>query len=213
MLLVCGAAYADNYPYKRTAAGDAAAGSMTLRKADFPVQLQLTGGQVKPDETPNVDSCNGYIPKESDLVVTGDAESRFHDAARSVVVGSQVKLFQSTVMAATDVQRGQRMLAPACQAQAARQEHVKLVSYSLLGRPPCSCEFAVSAMFETTTPQPNLDQLFILTAIRKGRFEATVLTSVGKSMNDTQSAQAAVATALGVQGLAVKTTLSRLHAT
>ena len=212
VLLVCGAAYADNYTYKRSAAGDADAGSTTLRAADFPAQLRLTGGRVTPDETPNVDSCNGYIPKQDDLVVTGDAESRFHDSARSVVVDSQVELFQSTAMAATDVQRGQRMLAPTCQAQAAKQEHITLVSYSVLGRPHCSCDFALSVMFEAKSPHPGVDLLFVLTAIRKGRFEATVLTNVGKSTTDTQSAKAAAATALGVQGLAVKATLSRLHA-
>lgn len=211
-LLVCAAAYADNYTYRRTTADDTAAGAVTLRTADFPAQLRLTGGRVKPDETPNTDSCNGYIPKQRDLVVTGDAEARFHDSARSVIVDSQVEVFRSTTMAATDVQRGQRMLAPACQAQEAKQEHLKLVSYSLLGRPHCTCDFAISAMFETKTPQPNLDQLFVLTAIRKGRFEATVLTTVGKSTSDTSSAQAAVTTALGVQGLALKTTLARLHA-
>jgi hypothetical protein len=212
VLVVCGAAYADNYTYRRTGAGDGAAGSLTLRKTDFPAQLRLTGGRVKPDETADSDSCNGYSPKERDLVVTGDAESRFHDPAHSVIVDSQVEVFRSSAMAATDVQRGRRMLAPACQTEAARQEHVKLVSYSLLGRPRCTCEFAISAMFETRTPQPNLDQLFILTAVRKGRYEATVLTSVGKSTSDTQSAQAAVTTALSLQGIALKATLTRLHA-
>jgi hypothetical protein len=212
-LLVCGAAYADNYSYKRTRAGDAAAASMTVRRTDFPAQFRLTGGRVKPDETPNLDSCNGYRPKERDLLVAGDAESRFHDGTRDVVVDSQVELFQSTAMAAADVRRGKRMLAPACQAQAARQEHVKLVSYSLLGRPHCSCDFAVSAMFETKTSHPNLDMLSIITGIRKGRFEATVFTSVGKSTSDSQNGQAALRAALIVQGMAVKAVLSRLHAT
>jgi hypothetical protein len=67
-------------------------------------------------------------------------------------------------------------------------------------------------MFETKTSHPNLDLLFIITAIRKGPFEATVLTNVGKTTNDTQSAEAALRTALGLQGLAVKTLVSRLHA-
>src|SRR5262249_31979312 len=119
----CCTAYADNYTFKRTAAGDAVAGSMTLRKADFPAQLGLSGGRVKPDESPNVDSCNGYAPKKRDLVVTGDAESQFHDGAGSVVADSQVQLFRSAAMAATDVRRGRRMLAPSCQAHAAKQEH------------------------------------------------------------------------------------------
>jgi len=141
VLLLCTAAFADNYTFKRTAAGDATAFSKTLRKADFPARLGLTGGRVTPDETANVDSCNGYIPKEHDLVVAGDAESRLHDSARSLVVDSQVELFQSSAMAATDVRRGKRMLARPCQAQAAKQEHVKLVSYTVLGHPKCACDF------------------------------------------------------------------------
>lgn len=212
VLLVCGVAYGDNYAYKRTRAGDTAAASITLRKGDFPAQLSMTGGRIKPDETPNTDFCNGYRPKQSDLVVVGDAQSRVGDSAKTIFAESQVELFQTTAMAATDVQRGKRMLAPACQAQTARQEHVQLVSYSLLGRPHCSCNFAVSARLETKTPNPNLDLLSIITAVRKERFEATVFTGVGKSPNDPQSAALALRTALAVQGLAVKAVLTRLHA-
>jgi len=211
-LLVCAAAYAENYTFKRTKAGDATVGAMTLRKTDFPASFGLTGGRVKPDETPNNDTCNGYLPKEHDLVITGDAESRFHDSARSVIVDSQVSMFQSTAMATTDVQRSKRMLAAACQAQAAKQEHVELVSFSVLGRPKCSCDFGVSVMLETKTAQANLDDLTIVTAIQKGRFEAVVFTDAGKLTNNPQSAAAATRAALALQGLAVKTVLTRLHA-
>ena len=172
----------------------------------------MTGGRIKPDETPNNDSCNGYRPKQSDLVVVGDAETRFGDSARAVFAESQVELFQTTAMAATDVQRGKRMLSPACAAQTSRQEHLQLVSYALLGRPSCSCDFAVSARLETKTPNPNLDLLSIITSVRKGRFEATVFTGVGKSPTDPQSAAAALRTALAVQASGVKAVLRRLHA-
>lgn len=212
VLTLCAAAFADNYTYKRTAADDDAAASVTLRKTDFPAQLRLTGGRVKPDETPSNDSCNGYRPKESDLVVSGDAESRFHDSTRSIVVDSQAQLFRTAAMAATDVRRGQPMLSSACQAQAAKQEHVKLVSYSNLGHPRCSCDFGVSVMLEAKTSHPGLDTLSILTAVRKGRVEASVITTVGKSTANTQSGETAVQTALAVQGLALKALFARLHA-
>jgi hypothetical protein len=212
VLLVCGAAYADNYTFKRTRAGDAAAGAATLRATDFPAQLGLTGGPVKPDETPDTDSCNGYQPKERDLVVVGDAETRFHDSPRSVAVDSQVEVFQSTAMAATDVRRGERMLTRSCQLQAAKQGHVKVVSYSLLGRPRCSCDFAFSAIAETKTAHPGLDLLFIVTGIRKGRYEATVITTAGKLTNKPRSADAATRTAVALQWLALKAVLARLHA-
>lgn len=212
VLVACGAALGDNYMYKRTAADDAAAASVTLKPTDFPAQLRLSGGPVKPDETASTDSCNGYRPRESDLVVSGDAESRFHDSTRSIVVDSQAQLFQTATMAATDVRRGQRMLSPACQAQEAKQEHVKLVSYSILGHPHCACNFGISAMFEAKTPHPGLDTLSIITAVRKGRVEASVITTVGKSTADAQSGQTALQTALAVQGLAVKALFARLHA-
>jgi len=211
-LSVCAAAYAENYTYKRTTAGDATAASMILRKADFPAQFRLTGGRGKPDETGNTDSCNGYTPKERDLVVAGDAESTFHNANRSVVVDSQVAMFQTEAMAAADVQRSLRMITPACQAQAAKEEHVKLVRYALLGHPNCTCDYAVSALLETKTAHVGLDNLMIVTFIRRGRYEATLFTNVGKSTANATSAGQAAQTALIVQGTALKVLVRRVHA-
>lgn len=211
-LLVCAAATAENYTYKRTKAGDAEVGSLILRGTDFPAQFGLSGGGVKPDETPNTDSCNGYTPRERDLVVVGDAESRFHNANHSVVVDSQVGMFQSTAMAATDVRRSMRMLTAACQAQAAKQEHVTLVRYVVLGRPKCSCDYAVSVLLETKTTHAGIDNLLIVTLVRKGRYEASVLTNVGKSTASAHTAAAAAQTAIVVQGVALKAFFSHLHA-
>jgi len=211
-LSVCAAAYAENYTYKRTTAGDATVASMILRKADFPAQFRLTGGRGKPDETGNTDSCNGYTPKERDLVVVGDAESTFHNANRSVVVDSQVAMFQTEAMAAADVQRSLRMITPACQAQAAKEEHVKLVRYALLGHPNCTCDYAVSALLETKTAHVGLDNLMIVTFIRRGRYEATLFTNVGKSTANATSAGQAAQTALIVQGTALKVLVRRVHA-
>jgi len=211
-LSVCAAAYAENYTYKRTTAGDATVASMILRKADFPAQFRLTGGRGKPDETGNTDSCNGYTPKERDLVVVGDAESTFHNANRSVVVDSQVAMFETEAMAAADVQRSLRMITPACQAQAAKEEHVKLVRYALLGHPNCTCDYAVSALLETKTAHVGLDNLMIVTFIRRGRYEATLFTNVGKSTANATSAGQAAQTALIVQGTALKVLVRRVHA-
>jgi hypothetical protein len=211
-LSLCAAAYAENYTYKRTKAGDTTVASMILRRADFPAQFRLTGGRGKPDETGNTDSCNGYTPKERDLVVAGDAESTFHNANRSVVVDSQVAMFQTEAMAAADVQRSLRMITPACQAQAAKEEHVKLVRYALLGHPNCTCDYAVSALLETKTAHVGLDNLMIVTFIRRGRYEATLFTNVGKSTANATSAGQAAQTALIVQGTALKVLVRRVHA-
>ena len=211
-LSVCAAAYAENYTYQRTKAGDATVGAIVLGRADLPASLKLAGGRVKPDETPNTDSCNGYIPKEHDLIVVGDAESTFHNANRSVIVDSQVGMFKSTAMAATDVQRSMRMLSAACQAQAAKQEHVTLVHYVLLGHPKCTCDYGASALLETKTAHAGINNLMIVTVVRKGRYEASVFTNVGKSTTNTQSASAAGQTVLVVQGVALKALLAHLHA-
>jgi len=210
-LVVCATAYAENYTFARTSGGDARVAAIVLRKADFPAQFRLAGSATKPDETPNTDSCNGYIPKERDLVVVGDAASRFHDASHSVVVYSQVVMFRSSAMASTDVTRSLRMITPACQAQAAKQEHVKLVRYSLLGRPKCTCDYAISALLETKTAHAGIDNLMIVTLVRDGRYEASVFTNVGKSTTDPQAAAGAAQTALVVQGVALKALFPRLH--
>jgi hypothetical protein len=210
VLVLCGAALADNYTYRRTAADDARAASVALRSGDFPVQLQLKGGAIKPDETPDDESCNGYRPKESDLVVSGDAETRFQNANGSVAVDSQIELLKTSAMAATDVKRSKRMLSVSCQLQAAKQEHVKLVSYVPMGPARCGCAFSASYVFETKTAKAGLDHLVIVTVMRKARAEATVLTLVGKSTSDKQGT--ALRDALAVQGLAVKAVAARLPA-
>jgi hypothetical protein len=144
--------------------------------------------------------------------VAGDAESTFHNANRSVVVDSQVAMFQTEAMAAADVQRSLRMITPACQAQAAKEEHVKLVRYALLGHPNCTCDYAVSALLETKTAHVGLDNLMIVTFIRRGRYEATLFTNVGKSTANATSAGQAAQTALIVQGTALKVLVRRVHA-
>ena len=166
---------------------------------------------MKPDETPNTDACNGYIPREHDLVVVGDAESAFHTADHAVFVDSQVARFRSPAMAAKDVQRSSPTLSASCQAQAAKQEHVTLVHYALLGRPKCTCDFGVSAIVETKTKHAGLNSLTIATWVREGAYEANILTTVGKSTTNAQAASGATRTALLVQGIALKALLARLH--
>jgi hypothetical protein len=209
-LAMCGAALANNYQYKRTAADDAKAASVALKTHDFPAQLKLSGGAVKPDETADNESCNGYQPKEADLVVTGDAETRFQNPNGSVAVDAQVEILKTASMAATDVTRSKRMLSVTCQLQAAKQDHIKLVSYVPMGAARCGCEFSASFAFETKTAKAGLDHLFVVTVMRKARTEVTLLTLVGKSTSDKQNA--ALRDALAVQGLAVKAVTARLPA-
>lgn len=208
VLVLCGAAFANNYMYARTTADDAKAAGGLVKGGDFPVQFKLTGGRVKPDETADNESCNGYRPKESDLVVTGDAEARFQDSNRSVVVDSQIEILKTSAMAATDVKRTLPMLTKSCQLQEAKQDHVQLVTFIPMGPARCSCDFSRTMLFEIKTSKATLNHLLLVTGMRKGRAEATVLTEVGKSTADKQNA--ALQAALTVQGVAVKAVAARL---
>ena len=186
VLALCGTALADNYTYQRIPRDNAAAAAITVRAADLPKQLGLTGGRVKPDETPNSDSCNGYHPRSSDLVVTGDAETRYTDH-RTLTVDSQVSLLKTAAMAAADVKRELPLLSSACSKQVARQEHVKLFSYRMLGPARCPCDDSLSFLMETPTKNPAVHLLMIVTVMRRGRIEASVMTGVGKSTADTNN--------------------------
>ena len=211
VLALCGVALADNYSYHRNAHDDGTAASIVVRGSDLPATFRLTGGRVKPDETADNTTCNGYRPKESDLVVTGDAATRFSNKAAGILgVYSQVQLMKTNSMAATDVTRSVRMLSRECSAEEAKSEHLKMVSFKSLGPATCACDYSESITFETATTNAAIHTLWVFTVMRHGRIEASVITGVGKSANDTQNL--ALGAALGIQGLAVKAVSARFAA-
>jgi hypothetical protein len=105
LLLAAGAALADNYQYRFTSADQAAARSAVLSRSDLPALNSWKGGSVKPDESPQTekDRCNGYIPKESDLVVTGDSETKY--SLNGFTIDTQATVFRSAAMVDTDWKR------------------------------------------------------------------------------------------------------------
>jgi hypothetical protein len=207
-LALAGAALADNYKFHRFPGDDALAAAIVVKEADAPTGLKLTGGPTKPDETPNTDSCNGKLPKESDLTVTGDAATDY--TGKAVEVHSQVQLFKTAAMAATDVRRQMPMLrSPACGLETAKRHHLELLSYTPLGRARCACDDSESISFETPTKKANLHVFFIFTAMRRGRVEATIMTGVGKSTSDKNFV--AVREALVIQGSEILAVSKRLH--
>jgi hypothetical protein len=211
VLALCGAALADNYTYRRTAKDDATAASITAKLAAFPASLQLTGGRVKPDETPNTDTCNGRTPKQSDLVVTGDAETRYSSKASGVAtIDTQVSLFKAASMVKTDFARQLPTLTRSCTTQEAKQEHLTLLSWKKLGSARCACDYSTSITFETGTASPTVHLVWVMTVMRRGRVEASVVTALAKPTSDAQNLT--LRGALGVQGLAVKAISSRLAA-
>lgn len=209
-LVVCGAAAADNYRFQRTAGDDATAAAIALKRADLPSQLRLSGGRTKPDEKPDNTSCFGYHPKESDLVVTGDAETRYANTGAGIAtIGSQVELLKTPAMVATDYRRALPMLSARCGSTVAKQEHLHLVGAWLeLGPAACTCDESASFSFETATARKDRRLVWVLTVMRRGRVEVSIGTALVKATNDTGTA--AIRDALAIQGLAVKAISARL---
>jgi hypothetical protein len=98
------AAGADNYQFRHTAADQALAARIALKKADFPSLRYWQGGTVKPDESPDNSRCSHYqLPKQSDLVVSGHAETKY--TLRGNTIDSEVEVFASAAMVETDWRR------------------------------------------------------------------------------------------------------------
>lgn len=90
----------DHNQVKLTAADQAAAKRTVLRIADL--GGSWTGGFVKPDLNDAL-VCANYHPKQSDLVVTGAAESKF--SVTGAQLDSVAQVFRSAAMVNTDWQR------------------------------------------------------------------------------------------------------------
>lgn len=104
-LVTAGVAAAENYQYRIVPKDEAAAAAVVVKRADLGGLPGWTGGTVKPDRSPetNADRCNGYLPKQSDLVVTGDAETKY--SFQATTIDTQVQLLRTAAMVTTDWHR------------------------------------------------------------------------------------------------------------
>lgn len=84
-----------------TAAGQAAARAAVVRLRDLG-SSGWEGGRVKPDLTSNM-NCRGYVPKQSDLVLIGAAESAWRRAG--LELRSVAQVLKTRAMVARDWQR------------------------------------------------------------------------------------------------------------
>jgi hypothetical protein len=89
------------------AADQAAARGTVLRRSDLGSGSGWTGGRIKPDLSPGP-TCPNYHPKQSDLVLTGAAESTFRNGP--LAFDSQVQVLQTKRMVSLDWRR--ELLAP-----------------------------------------------------------------------------------------------------
>jgi hypothetical protein len=103
--VTAGAAFADTgrKQIKLTAADQAAARAALVRRSDLPGAPWL-GGRIKPDLS-QTSTCRDYRPKQSDLVLTGIAESSFTRRDGRWYVNSGVQMVRTTRMLRLDWQR------------------------------------------------------------------------------------------------------------
>jgi hypothetical protein len=103
--IVAAAATAGSKPPRRlTAADQALARSLVLRQSDLGAATLWQGGMKKPgvSTSPN---CPNYHPEESDLPITGEAESDYANQAVGVDYDSEAEILQTSKMVQLDWQR------------------------------------------------------------------------------------------------------------
>jgi hypothetical protein len=91
-----------------TAADNAAARHVVLRKADFGGAPGWRGGTKKPDLSSTGPRCANFHPKYSDLVLSGIAETEFQNGG--LYIDDEVQILKSAPMVKLDWQRS--VLAP-----------------------------------------------------------------------------------------------------
>jgi hypothetical protein len=99
---LAGAATGDKEQVHLTAAGQAAARAVVIRKADLGTAPGWTGGTKKPAEGPGP-ACAGFAPKQSDLVKIGDAESEWKNGPLDL--DSEAQILQTPSMVRLDWKR------------------------------------------------------------------------------------------------------------
>jgi len=106
-LAVAAVAAADKEKIHYTAAGQVAARAAVITRADLGSAPGWAGGPTKPSPGATL-NCPGFQPKQSDLVLIGDAESQWKNGGLSL--DSEAQVLQSAKMVQLDWQR--TVLAP-----------------------------------------------------------------------------------------------------
>lgn len=177
-LVACGVAAADNWQIRFTAEGQAAASAAVVARADLPVGADWSGVAVKPNLA-SAPLCNGWNPKQSDLVVNGAAEMRWQSTA--LIFDSQASVLKTPTMVKLDWQR--TMLAP--QTDSCLRKTVKdqlpvtasLVSFKRLAFPQVATYVrAYRALLDIAGSVSSVRFMTDIVVVGTGRTELTLLT-------------------------------------
>jgi hypothetical protein len=161
------------------AADNAAARAIVLRQSDFGNMPGWSGGVKKPDLSSTGPTCANFHPKNSDLVLTGVAESEFQNAG--VFVDSEAQVLRTAEMVKLDWQRS--VLAPgllsclrsylAKSAPANAKVHaIQRLAFPRVAQYTAAFRLAIDVKTAGTTLRMLLDFLLV----GKGRTEVTLTT-------------------------------------
>ncbi len=184
-LIFVESALTENYRYRRTARDDAKAAAILLTRSDLPSSSAVKGGRVTPDETPTTskDACNGHVAKESDLIITGDAKSKFVDPSGVLTIESSVSVYQTAAMVLADWSRQRPLLTANClrQVLARSATPTRLVSFRRLRSLPgyANDNYVIDVAYHLAG-KPSVEFLFAVTILRRGRTEALISTQLEK---------------------------------
>ena len=182
-LCVPSIAAADDYTRAIDARDQAAAKAAVLRKSDFGA-FPVTGGATKPDTSGGA-RCSYYNPKESDLVLTGEAESLFRGSL--LEVRADVSVLRSAGMVATDWNRS---FAPSgfmrCMRELAQKgmgSSGKVVSVARLPFPKVGARtYAFRVVTDVTASGQKLRMMVDFVVFSQGRAEALLSTTAPLSL-------------------------------
>jgi hypothetical protein len=181
LALVCAAtAAADKERVHLTAADQAKAKAMVLRLSDLGGAQQGWSGGPKKDVTDAPLKCPGFNPKQSDIVLTGRAESQFTNTG--IQFDNEVELLQTVNMVKLDWKRS--VDAPAL-VPCLRQEIVKtlpkqesFISFKRIGFPKFGDESAAfRGLVEIKTGGAKVKVLIDFALVGVGRSEITLITT------------------------------------
>jgi len=162
-----------------TSADNAAARHVLLRKADFGGVPGWSGGTKKPDLSSSGPRCANFHPKYSDIVLTGVAESEFHNAG--IYIDDEVQVLETAPMVKLDWQRSVRApgLLPCLRTYLAKSApaNAKVRGIHAFAFPRVAqYTAAFRLVFDVKTGGNTASMLVDLVLVGRGRTEVTLTT-------------------------------------
>lgn len=174
---ITGAAFADKAKFRFNAVDQATAKTAVLHKADL--AKTWTGGAIKPNL--GVLTCANYHPKQSNLVITGAADSDFQSTALAVELNSEVEVLSAARMVELDWKESiVPELLPCLRSRIAAQKNVKIKVTSAEGLKIATvARHAVAFRFHMNVTRPTGTSYFIVDYIfaAQGRAELSLETT------------------------------------